>query len=257
MSDSTLFGILATVLQSGALAVVIVSSIKLMTNENATFFPFMFVLAMSSYFLSDLYWIAYDLLKPDTRMPIASNEIGECAMILLLSAGLETILDEKQKKTGEVAFAILFIGANIVLWIAWSGEWFQDILFGIPYIYFLWILIRGLLSRKLLSLKEMLFVSVASVSVLMMQIPLFFVKGKLFELTDFLNFVVMFVVMAWLGFKSFQCKDCFVASTFFLWTELSMFLSHDVYYNIALAVNTIACISMFLSMKRELAYDLC
>ena len=167
MSDSTLFGILATVLQSGALAVVIVSSIKLMTNENATFFPFMFVLAMSSYFLSDLYWIAYDLLKPDTRMPIASNEIGECAMILLLSAGLETILDEKQKKTGEVAFAILFIGANIVLWIAWSGEWFQDILFGIPYIYFLWILIRGLLSRKLLSLKAMLFVSVASVSVLM------------------------------------------------------------------------------------------
>ena len=65
MSDMTLLGILATVLQSGALAVVIVSTIKLMINKNATFLPFMFVLAMSSYFLSNLYWIAYDLLKPD------------------------------------------------------------------------------------------------------------------------------------------------------------------------------------------------
>ena len=140
MSDMTLLGILATVLQSGALAVVIVSTIKLMINKNATFLPFMFVLAMSSYFLSNLYWIAYDLLKPDTRMPIASNEIGECAMILLLSAGLDALLDGKQKKVGEVLFAFLFIGANIVLWIAWSGEWFQDILFGIPYVYFMWIL---------------------------------------------------------------------------------------------------------------------
>lgn len=256
MSDMTLLGILATVLQSGALAVVIVSTIKLMINKNATFLPFMFVLAMSSYFLSNLYWIAYDLLKPDTRMPIASNEIGECAMILLLSAGLDALLDGKQKKVGEVLFAFLFIGANIVLWIAWSGEWFQDILFGIPYVYFMWILIRGLRSRGVLTLKELLFVSIACISVLIMQIPLLVVKGNLFELTEVVCFVVMFAVITWLGIKSFRCKDFFLASTFFLWTELSMFLSLDVYYNVAMAANTIACFFMFLSMKKELANDL-
>ena len=115
MSDQTLFGIITTILQTGALTVVIVSTIRLMLKEKTVFLPFMFVLAMASYLLSDLYWIAYDILKPDTRMPIACNEIGECAIILLLSAGLESLLVDKKKIAGEILFAFLFIGANIAL----------------------------------------------------------------------------------------------------------------------------------------------
>ena len=103
---------------------------------------------------------------------------------------------------------------------------------------------------------KLLFVSIACISVLIMQIPLLVVKGNLFELTEVVCFVVMFAVITWLGIKSFRCKDFFLASTFFLWTELSMFLSPDVYYNVAMAANTIACFFMFLSMKKELANDL-
>ena len=34
-------------------------------------------------------------------------------------------------------FAALFTAANVALWIAWSGEWIQDILTGVAFGYFL------------------------------------------------------------------------------------------------------------------------
>ena len=132
MSGLTFFGIITTVVQSIVLVVIIAKTVRLMDNGKNVFLPFFFMLAMMSFLLSDLYWIAYDVLKPDTRMPIAANEIGECAMILLLSAGLDVVLNDKRKIPAEIVFTFLFIGANIVLWIAWSGEWLQDILFRIP-----------------------------------------------------------------------------------------------------------------------------
>ena len=44
---------------------------------------------------------------------------------------------------------------------------------------------------------------------------------------------------------------------FFLWTELSMFLSPEPYYDVAFGVNVIVLPMMFMSMKKELADDLC
>lgn len=257
MSSFTLLDVVATVLQSIILFVIIAKIIRLIVDGKSVFLPFFFMLAMASCLLSNLYWIAYDFLKPDTRMPIACNEIGECAMILLLSAGLESLLKDKERVSGEIAFAILFIGANIASWIAWSGEWLQDILFGIPYVYFLWILIRGIRSRGVLARNELLFAAVMSCSVLLLQIPLLLLNGGLFEFVKVVCFAVMFALMAWLGVKSFRSKDFFVTSTFFLWTELAMFLCPEPYYHLAFLANIIVLPMMFTSMKRELADGIC
>ena len=118
MSGLVLLEIIFTIFQSIILFVIISKAVRLIIEGKNVFLPFFFMLAMTSYLLSNLYWIAYDFLKPDTRMPIACNEIGECAMILLLSAGLESLLKDKKKVPGEIAFAFLFIGANIASWIA-------------------------------------------------------------------------------------------------------------------------------------------
>ena len=257
MSGLTLFGIITTIVQSIVLVVIIAKTVRLMNNGKNEFLPFFFVLAMSSFLLSDVYWIAYDVLKPDTRMPIAANEIGECAMILLLSSGLDVVLKDKKKIPAEIVFTFLFIGANIVLWIAWSGEWLQDVLFGIPYIYFLWLLIRGIRSRGVLTRKELWFAAMMGVSVLILQIPLLIAKGTLFELAKIVCVALMFTLMGWLGVKSFRSKDYFMTLTFFLWTELSMFLSSEPYYYVAFGMNIIVLPMMFSSMKKELANDLC
>ena len=257
MSGETLFEVVITIIQSIVLVVFITKTIFLVLKQKTSFLPFFFALAMTSCLLSNLYWIAYDLLKPDTRMPFASNEVAECAMILLLSAGLDSLLNDKKKVPGEIIFSILYIGVNIALWIAWSGEWLQDILFGIPYIYFLWILIRGIRSRGVLTRKELWFASLMGVSVLIMQVSLLFGKGSLFEFIEAVCFAEMFALMAWFGFKSFRSKDFFVTSTFFLWTELAMFLCSQPYYYLAFGVNVIVVPMMFMSMKKELADDLC
>ena len=242
-------------IQSSILVVVIAKTIRLAINVQKNILPFFFALAMSSYLLSNFYWIAYELLEPEARMPMACNEIGECAMILLLCAGLETILKDRRKIAREITFATLFISANIALWIAWSGEWFQDILFGIPYIYFFWLLIRGLFSRECLSRKEMGLAVAASITVLAMQIPLLLTQGIVIEITKVTCFTVMYALAGWLGVKSFRHKDFFLAATFFMWTELSMFLSNVPYYYIGFSANTIALLIMYSSMKKELAND--
>ena len=257
MSGMVLLEIVMTILQSIVLLFIIAKTIRLIVDGKNVFLPFFFMLAMVSCLLSNLYWIAYDFLKPDTRMPIACNEIGDCAMILLLSAGLESLLNDKKKVAGEIAFAFLFISANIASWIVWSGEWVQDILFGMPYVYFLWILIRGIRSRGVLVRKELWFAALTSSSVLVLQIPLLFMNGCLLQFISVVCFVVMFALIVWFGVKSFRRKDFFVTSAFFLWTELAMFLSPEPYYSLVFGANIIVLPMMFLTMKRELADGLC
>ena len=264
MSDFANIEVLSTVLQVVVLVVVIAKTNRLIINEKSFFLPFFFALAMASFFLSDVYWFVYDVLKPDTRMPIAANEFGECAMILLLSAGLETLLTDKKKVAGEIVYAVLYTAANIALWIVWTGEWLQDILFGIPYAYFLWVLIRGMRTREMMGRKELFMALAVSIFVLINLSAVCFVDGIVREFVVQLCYVTMFTMMVWLGVKSFRRMDFFVTSTFFLWTNLAMFATPVPYYYVSFIGNTVALPLMLLSMKKELltdkeivAHDLC
>ncbi|WP_407451252.1 hypothetical protein [Fibrobacter sp.] len=255
MGYLTWLDIVTAIVEICVIVVIIAKTIKLTINTRTNALPFFFALSLSSYLLSSVYWIAYDFLKPDTRMPMACNEICECAVILLLCAGLDAILKDHEKLVGEILFAILFTVANIALWIAWSGEWLQDILFGIPYIYFIWLLIRGLKSRECLSRKELWLAAAAGVMVLAMQLPQFFVDGIVFKLIEGLNFVVMLALTIWIGIKSFRCKDFFLAATFFLWTELFSFLNANLYYYAFSFANLIALLVMYSLLEKEIAVD--
>ena len=141
---------------------------------------------------------------------------------------------------------------NIVLWIVWSGEWFQDILFGIPYMYLFWLLMRGLISREVLSQKERWLAAAAGTLVMSMLTPRYVMEGDVF---NYASFAVTIAVTVWLGVLSVRRKDFFLATTFFLWTQLSMFLFSDVYYYVFFFANTIAMMVMFPLVKKELAAD--
>ena len=252
MSDQTLFDVLITIFQCCILVIFIVKSTRIMSISKKSIFPFFVILTMASCLLSNLYWIVYDLINPNTRMIIAANEIVECATILLLSTGLYSILLNRKIILGEILFAIFYIVGNIVLWIVWSGEWFQDIFFGIPYIYFLWILIRGLRSRKTISPKEICVMALTSLIVLALLAMLPVSEGYVYAFAKYGSYVIKFALVIWLGIKCAQSKDVFVASTFFLWTNLAMFSSGDFYYFIAFLANTFAFPFLFISMKKEI-----
>ena len=247
--------VITMIIQSCILVVVIAKTIKLAVSTKKSIFPFFFALAISSYLLSNFYWIAFECLKPETRIPMACNEISEAAVILLLSAGMGAILKDREKKAGEIAFAILFIGANITFWIIWSGEWLQDLILGIPYIYFFWLLIQGVKRRNCLSQKETRLTLTTGIIVFAMQILLLVMQGNVYAFIEGSCFALMLAMMVWLGVKSFRRKDFFLATVFFTWTDLSMYLSTDIYYILCSIVNTIAQLTMFSMLKKEVDAD--
>ena len=111
------------------LLLVFLGTLRLLASEKRDARTVLFAFAVASVLLSNLYWLAYDILRPGTRMPFAANEIGEWALFLLLGAAVRTQPEAPSAKR-EVFCAALFTAANVALWIAWSGEWIQDILTG-------------------------------------------------------------------------------------------------------------------------------
>ena len=55
---------------------IIVLSGRLMAKKEYGLLPAYFTFAMVSYLLGDIYYVAYNILRPNTRMPIASTEIA-------------------------------------------------------------------------------------------------------------------------------------------------------------------------------------
>ena len=114
MGYVTRLDVITSIIQSIILVVIIAKTVKLTIDSKSSLLPFFFALAMSGNLLSNFYWIAYDFLKPDTRMPMACNEIAENATILLLCAGLVTILKANRRGAGGVAFQNLFFVVEIL-----------------------------------------------------------------------------------------------------------------------------------------------
>lgn len=73
-----------------------------------------FCFAMVSLLLTNVYWLAHSLLRPNMRMPLAANTIGECAVFLLLSAALNSLFpDSRSSFTPQLVCTVLFTVASI------------------------------------------------------------------------------------------------------------------------------------------------
>ena len=84
----TSFSMIVLIFQVAVLLALIVWTVRTLIRERFSE-PIAFTaFALACLLLSDLYWIAWGLLEPEARMPFAVNEIGECAMFLLLAAAM-------------------------------------------------------------------------------------------------------------------------------------------------------------------------
>ena len=273
MSTLTLFDIILTLIQIMVLVPVIIMFIRISGRSVSKLVPVFFTFAMISYLLSDVYWIVYNYLRPDTREPLTANEIAECAAILLLSATLESLIKDKKHKNdknkmtaAELAYSVIFIGANIALWIIWSGEWVEDILFGIPYIYILYLVIDGIVRTKAMDLKHSLTVLILSLAVLLMLVAALFLTGTLYSVAAAASYVCAYVIFGYLFGKcvGFLCKSdggvraILMSAGAFEWSLLVTFMSDGVMYIVAGAAVTASIILMYLAYKKEvIANDIC
>ena len=138
MTPSVLISLICVLCQIAVALVLLILSVRLIRESGraltAVFLSFVFAL----WLLTDLYWLIYDLMRFDSRMPFAANEIGEAAVFLMMAATLGSAVFCDLRSGGwQTICALIFAFCNAALWIAWSGEWMQDIFIGAAFAYLL------------------------------------------------------------------------------------------------------------------------
>jgi len=251
MSELNGLSIFLTVAQSVIQAVVLVLIIRVIKKNSSFFLPKFVGLSVLSYLVSNVYWIAYDALRPDTRLPFAANEIAECAMILLLAAGLDSYLKDRRKVPSEIIFSFMIIIIDIFLWIKWSGEWIQDIIFGIPYIYFVWTIVKGLFSTK--AFKNFMYPVIAVLLTILkiLQVTAVYTDEVTTFRLDVGSWIIMFGVMIWLMIECFRKRNIFVAAAFFQWSTMTMYSCAELDYCFAVCFNSVSIITLYLAVRKE------
>ena len=125
--------------QIAVLGTLVVLSVRLIRQSGHAIPAVYLTFILSLWLLTDLYWVIYDFMRPDSRMPFAANEIGEAAIFLLEGAMLASLVHGWKDYTRPQAIgALLFAACNVALWIAWSGEWVDDLFVGAAFAVFLY-----------------------------------------------------------------------------------------------------------------------
>ena len=129
--------------------------IRMILNGYRTMTVIFYTFGMASLSLSYVYWFVYDIIKPTERLVFAANEVSEWAYFLMLGSTLMYAVKSVRKSDlSEYIGVFFFTIVNVVLWIAWTGEWVQDTVTGLVLAYWAYHLVRGLKQSQALVRRE-------------------------------------------------------------------------------------------------------
>lgn len=241
--------------------VLIVITLPLIDKGRESMPMALFNFALVSFMFSLAYWVVYNAVRPDARMPLAANEIGESAWFLLLASVLDAVLRDCKVplKTFETIFTIVFVIASVALWIAWTGEWVQDILGGIPFGYFLYTCVKALRQTDALREIEWRVLGIYCVAIIAGHVGSLFITigGK--KPLDYYCTVLMLSIMIWLLIKSIvsikRNEDPKVSMAIIFSTCAfgfsSLYMSSEWFYEFILMLTYITLPLMYIALKRE------
>ena len=250
---------LLSILQITITFVLLLLAIRRVQKSDHTMAVVFFAFGMACLLLSDLYWLAYGLLRPDTRMPFAANEIGEWALFLLLGACLNADFPAMYALArGKLLCAVLFAAACTALWIGWSGEWVQDILTGIVFGYFLCCLAARAVGTGAFSDRLWRMLGVFCLVLVLAQAATFFASEPLRKPLDLFCYALMFAVMAYLLILAIRAlrgssADDAVCHAFLAlaWDITTLYMSAGWFYNASLIVIPCAFVLIYLALGKE------
>ena len=170
---------LSVLIQIALFIVLLVFSVRMIRESDRSLTAVFLTFVYSLWLLTDLYWVIYDFMRPDSRMPFAVNEIGEAAIILLMPSILGSAVHYRLFTAGrQAAGTALFAVCNAALWVAWSGEWAQDTIIGAVFAYFLCNIACALKAQRQLSKKEWIGLGIGCALLILAQVATFFVGPK-------------------------------------------------------------------------------
>ena len=176
---------------------------------------------------------------------------------ILSSAVPVRLSSSKKYATG----AILFASCNAALWIAWSGEWVQDILIGVVFTYFICNTVCALKSRKLLTKKEWIGLGIGCALLILAQSITFFVEPGVKSALEtgcylFLTAGAIYWVSKLIAARRRQASPkaalCLVFA-FMSWLVTAKYMSDGLWYTAFMAAETAALALLYLSVKKVVA----
>lgn len=246
-------------IQTVVLLLVLLGALSLILSGRREVRLVLFAFAVVCALLSNLYWLTYDTLRPEQRMPFAANEIGEWAMFLLLGAAFP-VRSKSPSVKKIMFFAALFSAANAALWIAWSGEWVEDIITGAVFAYFLCNLFGNIKAEEAFPLWEWRLFFVLCPILVAVQMIIFFVPEQSKLPLDLFCYGLMFGVAALLLIRAFlrlagripgassAVPEVF---SFYAWATITLYMSSGAFYTAALLLVTISFPMMLTALKTE------
>ena len=209
--------------------------------------------------LADIYWLVYDILRSDARMPFAANEFAEAAMMLTLAAALNSAVPHGARAAvRQVICGALFAVCNVALWIAWSGEWVQDVITGLAFVWFVSSAVCSLKVVHALSKMEWILLGVFCALLIIGQGLTFCFNDPVKSSIDTGCYVLLSLgILYWLVKMFFSCKRkrpagnlTSLAVASFVWIVVALFMSSGLIYHIYFNIETLAGIFVFLAVEK-------
>lgn len=239
-------------------------SVQLLRENGSPITVLFYTFSLISMLLSDLYWIAYTVIRPETRMPFAVNEIGEWAFYLLLAASLASAFQGRTAAAArEMIMAALFAAASAALWIGWSGEWVQDIITGIVCGYFFCVIVRALRASGICSSREWASLGSVCLILIIMQPLTFVLPQGVTQIIDVCCYILMFAgiiafyaktIREWKNQAPPAALFCLCCATI-AWGVSCMYMSAEPMYFAAEATVTIMIPIMTMSLRKVVIQD--
>ena len=250
---------LSTCIQIVLFIVLLILSVRLIQKSRRSLTAVFLTFVYALWLLTDLYWVIYDFMRPDSRMPFAVNEIGEAAIILLMPSILSSAVNYRTVSARKQAIAaVLFAVCNAALWIAWSGEWAQDIIIGASFAYFLCRIACALKIQRQLSKNEWIGLGIACTLLIFAQVITFFVETQTRASVETGCYIFLITGAVYWAYKLFAAgrtqasPKAMLCLVFALlsWSMIAKYMSGGMWYTAFMATETIALLLLYLSVRK-------
>lgn len=240
------------------LALLLTLSVKLIGESGRSLTAVFLSFSLALWLLTDLYWLIYDLMRPESRMPFAANEIGEAALFLVTAATINSAVKRRTRlPMGYLVGTFLFSVSNVVLWILWSGEVVQDIVSGIVFAWLFCSIVRALRWSQALSSREWIVLAVLCTALIISQGLTFIVPENVKPVPDTCAYLLLIAGGVFFIYKLIRAykgglayAQLFLSYALVVWLTMAKYMSGGNWYNLFLTLETIGIPLWYMSVRK-------
>ena len=258
MITETLVSIILVSVMIIMLATLIPFGIGLIRTSNGNITAVFLVFYYTLILFILLFWLIYDIMQPDARMPFAANEIGEFTMFFIQAAIINSLFESRPESKLMLAGSIFFTAVNVVLWWSWSGEWIQDIITGVAFAWVMYSIARALWGTRTLSKRGWVTISVIALMCVLCQALTFFVGETAGTVLETVGYVFVSVGILFFVFQIYRTavkeKESrgflILVAGLMLWIIMGEYMSAGVWYNSFMGLRFAATLLWFVAVRR-------